>query len=91
MGAVWSPLSGSASLIPACTPFSSSPSAVRVVCVMSMKKSQYFFLQGNGVATFVGQRYSQIRTRERFLVIVEIVETRQISANKNLDLATVYD
>lgn len=33
----------------------------------------------------------QIGTKERFLVIVEIVETQQIFASKNSDLATVYD
>lgn len=55
VGAVWSPLSGLASLIQACTPFSSSPSTVRVVFVMSMKRpTNNFFLQGTRVAAFSG-------------------------------------
>lgn len=55
------------------------------------KGTNNFFLQGNGVATFNGQRLSQKATKESFLVIVEIVEMQQIFASKNLELATVYD
>lgn len=40
VGALWSPRSGLASLITACTSFSSSPSAVRVVFGLSMKRDQ---------------------------------------------------
>lgn len=50
-----------------------------------------FLLQGNRVATFNGQKFSQRGTKESFLVIVEIVEMQQIFASKNLKLATVYD
>lgn len=55
------------------------------------EKGPIIFLQGNGVATFNGQRLSQKATKESFLVIVEIVEMQKIFASKNLELATVYD
>lgn len=60
-------------------------------CDVNEKGPIIFFLQGNGVATFNGQRLSQKATKESFLVIVEIVEMQQIFASKNLELATVYD
>lgn len=63
VGAKWSPLSGLASLIPACTPFSSSPYTAQRF-LWCQWKGTYYVLQGNRVATFGGQRQSQIEINE---------------------------
>lgn len=71
VGAMWSSLSGLASLIPPCTPFYSSPSTVWVVFVMSMKRQPIiFFLQGTRVATFSRSRDFQTGTKKIFFALL---------------------